>query len=186
MIGIYKITNKVNNKIYVGQSIDIIERWKQHGYKAFNSNEKAYSSAIHMAFRKYGIENFELEILEECEIKNLDEREQYWIKELNSMSPNGYNILPGGQQVRRSTDDLLCSRCKKVLKKKTKTGLCQDCYRNSLYDNLPTADELTAILNELKGNFSAVGRRYGVTDNAVRKWCRHHGLPVHSSDYKIN
>ena len=58
MIGIYKITNKINNKIYIGQSIDIKERWKQHFYKAYNKKESGYNSAIHQAFRKYGYENF--------------------------------------------------------------------------------------------------------------------------------
>ena len=185
MIGIYKITNKINNKIYVGQSIDIIERWKQHGYKAFNSNERAYNSAIHLAFRKYGIENFSLEVLEECKIDELDKKEREWIEKLNSLAPNGYNMLPGGQQYRREAKDILCTRCGKVLRKKTKTGLCEQCYKESLYNNLPSAEELVSILKEYKGNFSAAGRYYNVTDNAVRKWCKHYGLPYHSCDYKI-
>ena len=47
MIGIYKITNNINGKIYIGQSIDIKERWKQHLYKAYNKKEIGYNSAIH-------------------------------------------------------------------------------------------------------------------------------------------
>ena len=90
MIGIYKIINNINGKIYVGQSIDIKERWKQHLYKAYNEKELGYNSAIHQAFRKYGYENFSFEIIEECEIEELDNKECYWIRELNTLTPNGY------------------------------------------------------------------------------------------------
>lgn len=99
MVGIYKITNNKNRKIYVGQSIDINDRWKQHKYKAFNSKEKGYNSAIHLAFRKYGIENFSFEVIEKCQQDELDEKEQYWIKKLNSLSPNGYNILLADKRI---------------------------------------------------------------------------------------
>ena len=59
MIGIYKITNLINDKKYVGQSIHIDRRWKEHIYQNRNS-------AIHQAIEKYGIENFIFEIIEEC------------------------------------------------------------------------------------------------------------------------
>ena len=75
MVGIYKITNKANGKIYVGQSIDIEERWKQHRWKAFNCNEVGYHSAIHAAMRKYGLDNFAYEVLEQCAAEELDEKE---------------------------------------------------------------------------------------------------------------
>ena len=181
MIGIYKIVNLINGKIYVGQSVDIIERWKQHGYKAFNSNEKAYNSAIHSAFRKYGLENFQLEILEECLIDELDEKERYWIKKLNTLTPNGYNILQGGQQFRKTR---FCLKCNKPLSKGSKTGFCQDCYKEEIKKHIPSKEELLNKLLELKGNFTKVGLFYGVTDNAIRKWCKGYDLPFHSKDYK--
>lgn len=98
MIGIYKIINKINGKIYIGQSIDIEERWKQHKYKTFNANGNAYNSAIHQAFRKYGVENFEYQVIELCSVEELDTKEIYWIEKLNTLAPNGYKILPGGQK----------------------------------------------------------------------------------------
>lgn len=182
MVGIYKITNKVNGKVYVGQSIDIIDRWKQHYYKAFNSKEVAFNSAIHSAFRKYGIENFELEVIEECSAEELDEKEKFWVKEFNSLSPNGYNILSGGQFSRG--EPRVCKKCGGTISKGTKTGLCINCYKEFLKDTIPTKEELYNILIENKGNFSKVGRLYNVTDNAVRKWCKGYNLPFHSSDYK--
>lgn len=126
MIGIYKITNKINGKIYVGQSIDIKERWRQHRWKAFNCNEIGYHSAIHVAMRKYGLDNFIYEVLEQCAAEELDEKERYWISLLNCITPNGYNILSGGQKYRKSvktdcedgkvlvTKEKTCLVCKKM------------------------------------------------------------------------
>lgn len=91
MIGIYLITNKVNGKKYVGQSIDIEKRWKDH---IRDSKKSEYT--IHKAIRKYGVENFEFSVLEECSVDKLDEREIYWISELDTFN-NGYNMTLGGE-----------------------------------------------------------------------------------------
>ena len=181
MTGIYKIMNKLNGKVYVGQSVDIVERWKQHGYKAFNQNEIAYNSAIHAAFRKYGIENFELTVLEECAVCDLDERERYWIETLGSLTPNGYNILIGGQAYRVTK---ICSKCGKALDPHSKTGLCINCYRQEIRKHIPTKEELRETILTYKGNFTKTGQHYGVSDNAVRKWCKSYDMPTHSKDYK--
>ena len=79
MIGIYKITNKVNYKVYIGQSINIEERWKHHKLYYSNKKLKEYNTKFYRAIRKYGIENFDFEIIEECPIELLNEREKYWI-----------------------------------------------------------------------------------------------------------
>lgn len=89
-----------NGKYYIGQSIDIDRRWYDHKYKAFNKNDISYNSAIHSAMRKYGLENFTLSVIEECQEEDLDKKERYWINQLNSLVPNGYNILEGGQSNR--------------------------------------------------------------------------------------
>ena len=91
MIGIYKITNKINNKVYIGQSIHIEERWKQHINATISGEQVLYK-----AFRKYGLENFTFEIIEECLQSKLDEREIYWSKQYNSLVPNGYNMIECG------------------------------------------------------------------------------------------
>lgn len=88
---IYKIENKVNHKIYIGQSSDPIRRFKEHCGK--NEN---YSSLIRKAIIKYGQENFNFKVLEWTE--NYNDREKYWINYFRSLVPNGYNILPGGQE----------------------------------------------------------------------------------------
>lgn len=89
MIGIYKITNKINGKIYVGQSNDIERRFSEHKYRN--------KLQIDIAIQKYGKENFTFEVLEECPIEQLNNREMYWIKTLKSFE-NGYNNTTGGEQ----------------------------------------------------------------------------------------
>lgn len=83
---IYKITNLVNSKIYIGQD------------KRNNPNYLGSGKILHLAFKKYGTENFIKEIIEECESKeHLDERERYWINFYKSTDRNiGYNIALGG------------------------------------------------------------------------------------------
>ena len=95
--GIYKITNKINGHYYIGQSIDIKARFRGHKYSSEKINDKDHNTPIHLAIHKYGIENFELTILEECSKEELDEREVYWIKTLQSTKNGNYNILKGGQ-----------------------------------------------------------------------------------------
>lgn len=83
--GIYKIENLLNGKIYIGQSIHIEKRWLEH---CQNNNKK---SLIKMAIQEFGKENFSFQILEECSQELLNERETFYIKEYNSLYPNGYN-----------------------------------------------------------------------------------------------
>lgn len=92
---IYKITNKLNNKVYIGQTIKTVQkRFVQHK----NNSNKPYFSQIvlYKAFNKYGIENFVCEQIEEVENSLLDEREKYWIDHYDSYF-NGYNSTLGGK-----------------------------------------------------------------------------------------
>ena len=95
--GIYKVTNLINNKIYIGQSINIYQRWQAHKSTSLNKNSKEYNIYFHNALRKYGIENFNFEIIEQCVENDLDKREKYWIEYYNSYGRNfGYNESKGG------------------------------------------------------------------------------------------
>jgi group I intron endonuclease len=85
---IYKITNLINKKIYIGMDC--------------NNNPKYFGSGklIIYAIKKYGRHNFKKEILEFCDFSNIYEREKYWIEKLNSRNRNiGYNICIGGEGV---------------------------------------------------------------------------------------
>ena len=93
--GIYKITNKINNKIYVGCSKNIEHRWIAHKSESKIKCNQQYDYSIHKAFRKYGIDNFLFEIIEETPENRLFEREKYWISYYDSFN-SGYNETLGG------------------------------------------------------------------------------------------
>lgn len=100
--GIYKITNKINEKSYIGQSVDIYRRWKQHKKIGRGLSEVKYqrnkNDPLYRAINKYGVDNFVFEIVEECKDELLDEREMYWIDYFNTTTfhGNGYNQTLGG------------------------------------------------------------------------------------------
>lgn len=92
---IYIIKNTINNKVYIGQTIQSIER-RFNKHKS-DYNLKKYDTKLTRAFNKYGIENFYIELLEEnIEESLLDEKEIFWIKKYDSYN-NGYNSTLGGQ-----------------------------------------------------------------------------------------
>lgn len=91
---IYKITNKVNGKIYIGKTLKTIEgRWKDHveDYQRPRFEKRPLYSAM----KKYGVENFSVEEVEECSSEILSEREIYWIDFYDSFR-SGYNATKGG------------------------------------------------------------------------------------------
>lgn len=93
---IYKITNKLNNKVYIGQTIQKpIERFYQHCAK--KCDNYILNMVIHKAIFKYGKDNFTFEVIEEIPKQQLNEREEYWIKYYNSYT-DGYNSTKGGQK----------------------------------------------------------------------------------------
>jgi group I intron endonuclease len=93
---IYKATNKVNGKAYIGQTTSSLKKrisshWQQARY------EKRANSAFQNALLKYGLDGFVVETIEECAtVEELNDRERHWIATLDTVSPNGYNIEPGG------------------------------------------------------------------------------------------
>ena len=101
---IYKITNTINGKSYIGQTIqNVKERFYQHC--ATKCSKAVSNMAIHRAIKKYGKLNFTVEVIEEIDSANLNDRERYWIKYYNSYN-NGYNSTKGGQDGCKSFKDL--------------------------------------------------------------------------------
>jgi hypothetical protein len=87
---IYKITNEINGRQYVGQSIKPHRRKLEHFTITTNPNSRTSHHSLQAEIKQYGKHNFKFEIIEHCEINKLDEREQYWI---DVLQPH-YNSQP--------------------------------------------------------------------------------------------
>lgn len=252
MIGIYKFTNKLTGESYIGQSRDINRRYIQHKNRheiCLHEDSPKEDTYFHSMLRHYGFHNFDFEVLEECEISELNEKEIYYIDKYNTFYPNGYNKTKGGHLPHlvslKSFEDVdnifellkddkytnseiakmynitprmisdinvgkvwrkdnvnypirdglnvlankrtiyskkKCFNCGKDIDKKSKHSLCKDCYNQQLSKNIPDKDTLLNLLS--KNSFVSVGKIYGVTGNAVRKWCDKYNIPRHSSYYR--
>lgn len=88
---IYQIINKINGKRYIGQSVHPDKRLWEHKNCSIGSKD---NYPIHNAIAKYGIENFDFQIIEWTE--DFDNREAYYINKYNTLCPNGYNVINGG------------------------------------------------------------------------------------------
>lgn len=90
---IYKFQNKLNGKVYIGQTIaDIRTRYNRHKHENRTYFEKATT--------KYGIENFDFKVIDRAStMEELNAKEVFWIAFFNSMYPNGYNLCEGGESV---------------------------------------------------------------------------------------
>lgn len=92
--GIYKITNLLNKKVYIGQSVDVKTRWANH-IKASLGIDSIAHSKVHDAMAQDGVWNFTFELLEKCDKPMLNEREKYYIGFYQS-NLYGYNLTKGG------------------------------------------------------------------------------------------
>ena len=99
--GIYKITNLVNGKIYIGESVDVHRRISQHKKigRSKNGYKRDKNKPLYRALKKYGIDNFSFEIIEKCSSDDRFEREKYWISyyDCTTKSGKGYNQSDGGE-----------------------------------------------------------------------------------------
>lgn len=239
MIGIYKIKNLINGKVYIGQSQNISQRWVAHRSRPFNSNATQYDCPLYRAIRKYGLDNFSFEVLEETTKDKLNEREIYWIAKFNSNdSIYGYNLTSGGEAITNSIltleqvheiYDLLSQTTKtqeeiakiygisqrsisgintgqtwveigriypirKVEKTQVKccdcgieiyrtSTRCSECEKKNKLQSTPVSrEELKNLIRS--SSFLSIGKKFNVSDNAIRKWCKKYNLP--STKKEIN
>lgn len=94
VIGIYKITNLVTKQSYIGQSVDIASRWKQH-IKCGLGIDASHTNMLYNSMQKYGVWNFAFELIEQCSKEQLNEREKFYIS-LYQTDKFGYNMTQGG------------------------------------------------------------------------------------------
>lgn len=130
---IYKITNDINDKVYIGKTLKTIEdRWKIHLQD--RSKEEVKNRPLYKAMNKYGKEHFHIEKIECCDESIIDNREIYWIEYYHSYS-NGYNATLGGDGKTLYNYDLIIKLNKQGL---TTKQICDivGCCRDVVYDVL--------------------------------------------------
>jgi group I intron endonuclease len=157
MYCIYGYKNKITERWYVGQTIcGVNERHRLHLSSAYHQGTSDYNCLFHKKIRQYGIENFELVILEQVQEKSLlDEREQYWINEKKSyVRDNGYNLTTGGQRRKG------CENYQDVRAAFSKEQI-QEVYEKIINSE----DSLTKIANEYNVSLSVIsninsGKKY--------------------------
>lgn len=146
---IYKITNKINGKIYIGKTILTIEqRWEQHQK---DSKRRTFEKRpLYSAIKKYGIENFLIEELEECPIEILSEREKYWIEYYGSFK-TGYNATMGGDGKQYVDYDLVVANYRK-LKNQTKVAKLMKISTDTVFNVLKIKKERILTQQEIQTN----------------------------------
>lgn len=92
---IYLISNDINNKVYVGQTIQTLNK-RFNGHCCYSKSDRSANMYIKRAIHKYGRDKFHISLIEECPINMLDDREKHWISFYDSYE-NGYNLTRGGQ-----------------------------------------------------------------------------------------
>ena len=159
--GIYKIINKVNNKIYVGKAKDIYKRIQAHKYNLTKESKNENRYLIN-AWHKYGPLNFEYVVIEELELDEelLREREDYWIVELKATDKDfGYNLR------RDSSTGLIVSEETRKLKSEIFKG-----ERNPNYGNKWSLEQKEKMSKRLKAEFSSGERIINI--EASKKRCK--------------
>lgn len=144
MIGIYCFENKVNNKKYIGQSVKVNTRIKQHIDCSKNKKYVGYDTKFYRALRKYGVDNFNAIMLEECDECELDDREIYWISFYDTYK-NGYNSNRGGFNVTERNEEHPMAKLTNV-------------------DVLKIKDEL---LNNTRKSFRKIAQEFGISQSEI-------------------
>lgn len=162
--GIYKITNNINGKCYIGKSVNIKERWIRHRHKGkYYSESQPKKSHLYHAMRKYGVENFTFEVIEECSSDKLNEREIYYISHFNSHDPNfGYNMTLGGEGDLKHDRKTIC-----------------DLWESGLTIS-DIAKQISGSRNTVKDILRECGVRY--EDEAKTRWIKKKSRPVDQYD----
>ena len=166
---IYKITNLINQKPYIGKTVNTIAvRWTKHKDEAFNQNSPYL---IHCAMRKYGVENFIIEELEKCSDELLNEREQYWIKTINSYFKNGYgyNMTLGGDGIHQYSDTQILELWNQGL-------ICEDianilsCCTHTIYHRIAAIVGIDAAKKRRTQRVRKPVLQYDLDGNFIKSW----------------
>jgi group I intron endonuclease len=166
---VYKITNTINGKVYVGQTTKTLkQRWTEHVYDSIGKRRRKHNSYLHLAIERYGKESFTAELLNSCvDKKSLDDVERFYIKTLNTVRPNGYNISLGGTGVMHGRKMSAESKAKisagllgHVGAKFSHTELARQSISKSLIGNKRSVGRKHSAETKEKMRLSHLGRKY--------------------------
>lgn len=204
--GIYKIVNTKNNKVYVGKAKNFANRKRQH----FNSllEGSHYNKYLQRSFDKYGIENFEFIVIEHCCVEDMNDRERYWIKELESeYADKGYNAAYAFVLFKQYDASRKLNRSKRKVVKVKYTDAVREKFRKSIGEYWKDKDNhirlslkrssmsyetIVGIKNLLKDNLdislSEVAEHFEVSPNSVQHMASlaSHELILSKYNYIIN
>ena len=179
MAYIYQIINMINGKSYIGKTEYSIEnRWKEHS-RAYKY-EQNQSRALYRAMNKYGIENFNFEILEECEKSKLSEREIYYISLYNTYS-EGYNETSGGAgtpniSIKLSIDDIM-----KIYDLLLNSKISQ----KEIAKQFNVGEDVISTINHGKSR-RQVGYNYPLRNNRNQHFCIDCGKSIYYTSKRCN
>lgn len=164
MAYIYQITNKINGKIYIGKTeFSVEKRWKEHCKDAFSDNKN--NRPLYSAMKKYGIENFLIEILEETD--SPEEREVYWIEKKKSYK-YGYNATKGGDGRKYLDYDLIIATYK-IVNSITETAKIIGCHEDSVVLILESNDIKPLTSQEVNMNkYGKMVNQYDLQKNYIQ------------------
>ena len=166
MAYIYKVTNKLNGKIYIGKTLSSIEeRWKQHCRDS--KKESKEKRPLYAAIRKYGEENFSVEQVEECSDNMVNERETYWIEWYGSFK-YGYNATLGGDGKHYLDYDLICEVYNRTQNMKETAQIC-GCHPDSVNNILMERKiQKTTTQEIIRKRYSKMINQYDLADSYLR------------------
>lgn len=167
--GIYKITNKVNGKVYVGKTTNF--RKRRNCYVSDFNKQKIdkINQRFLNSMNKYGIENFNFEIIEECEKEETAERELFWIEKLETTNPEiGYNLRidsSTGMITHQSTRDKISRRVKKEFEQGIRSPEKTSKFFTEFWKNKENVDRMIDSLIEKRSSFFIQKNRDGTIVN---------------------
>lgn len=174
---IYCFKNKVNGKVYIGQTIKSLRKRVIQHMTNSRPTTKSHKSYFHHALNKYGIDNFDLIVLERCvSQKELDERERYWIAYYNSTNKQyGYNIESGGnngKKIKPFTDShkkaLIKANLGKHRSDETKSQLSK--IHKEKWKDAEFRSKHIANINKIAGINKKPVYQYDLNENFIKKW----------------
>ena len=166
MAYIYKVTNKLNGKIYIGKTLSSIEeRWKQHCWDS--RKESKEKRPLYAAIRKYGEENFFVEQVEECSDNIANERETYWIEWYGSFK-YGYNATLGGDGKHYLDYNLICEVYNQTQNMKETAQIC-GCHPDSVNNILMGRKiQKTTTQEIIRKRYSKKINQYDLKNNYIK------------------